>query len=110
MEIGMLKSRIQICFNHEREDKGDFYYCSAVRSLTFKFADSEYYLGFIQNTKSIDRYFLYQEYILEAIFPSIEAPVFSDYQKKLENNNKFPICLGKKIIGEGIFLEWEFME
>jgi len=65
MERSMLKSKIKICFNHEREDKGDFYYCSAVRSLTFKFTDNEYYLGFIQNTKNIDKYILYQEYLVE---------------------------------------------
>lgn len=106
----MVKSKIQICFDRERVDKGSFYDVAFVRSLNFKFGENGYYLGFLDKpAEEIKRFYLYQDYVVDIKFPSINYEEFLDYEKIIETKESVPICLGKEVIGKGLFLEWEIL-
>lgn len=106
----MLKGKIQICFNKQREDSGTFYDANAIRCLTFRFREDGYYLGFLEKSVEINKYILFEEYSLDVIFPSINNDVLLQYKNQIENQIEIPICLGDKVIGRGSLLEWEIKD
>ncbi len=102
----MLKGKIQICFDMERQDGGDFYYVSAVRNLTLKFGEGKYYTGFLNKLEKVDKFMLFKKYIVEAVFPSIDNDIFEKCKDKIQNQEELPICFGQRSIGTAILMNW----
>lgn len=105
----MLKGNMEIYFENENKKGWNFYYTSEVKSLTFKFSENVYLLGFIK-INNIDKFYFYEKYIVEAIFPSFDNSIYLESSINLKDDSVFPICLGCKVIGRGKLLRWEYIE
>lgn len=102
----MLKGKMKICFDKEREDGGDFYLSQI---LTFKFREYGYYMGRVATQNKGYKFMLYQDYIADVEFISIEQKELNECEEMLILKEELPICVGVKTIGKGILLSWELV-
>jgi len=79
-----------------------------VTSSTFKFDQELYYIGFFQPLENIEEYKFQKCYLMDVKFPSIDYDTYRKYELKWKINPKLEICMGKRIIGTGELINWEF--
>jgi hypothetical protein len=98
-----------ICFNQERKDRGECYYWSVVKCMTFRFEPDVYYIGFSVDPNSFEsnhKFMLYQEYNVDYFFPSILERTISNF----ENTIKHDILIHSgEIIGKAKVEDWVFV-
>jgi len=84
------------------------YSADLVTSVTFKFDENVYYIGFFEPVDEITEYQFDEKYLVNIKFPSIDCDFIKQYDHKWKDNPILEIVMGKKVIGTGELKNWEF--
>lgn len=100
----MVEMQVRLRFWGANEGR-TMYSADMVRSVTFRFEQEEYRIGFIKRKSTVNEYTFDKEYILEICFPSASVEDCQNNEKK--HKSILEICLGEKVIGEAKVLKYQ---